>query len=80
MPLWVREPRPTDGVPEAFVDSFTQFATANEGKLRQALIATCGGELGREEQSMRWPTGGSTGSGSGKWTTRWATSMSLVET
>ena len=31
-----------------YVDSFTQFATANEGKLRQALIATCGGQLGRE--------------------------------
>ena len=30
------------------VDSFTQFATANEAKLRHALIATCGGEVGRE--------------------------------
>ena len=29
------------------VDSFTQFATANEAKLRHALIAACGGERGR---------------------------------
>ena len=31
-----------------YVDSFTQFAVANEGKLRLALIAACGGERGRE--------------------------------
>lgn len=30
------------------VDSFTHFATANEARLRHALIATCGGEAGRE--------------------------------
>ncbi len=30
------------------VDSFTQFAVANEAKLRHALIAACGGERGRE--------------------------------
>jgi DNA-directed RNA polymerase specialized sigma24 family protein len=30
------------------VDSFTQFAIANEAKLRHALIAACGGERGRE--------------------------------
>jgi DNA-directed RNA polymerase specialized sigma24 family protein len=30
------------------VDSFTQFVVANESKLRQALIAACGGEVGRE--------------------------------
>jgi RNA polymerase sigma factor (sigma-70 family) len=30
------------------VDTFTQFAVANEAKLRQALIAACGGERGRE--------------------------------
>jgi DNA-directed RNA polymerase specialized sigma24 family protein len=30
------------------VDSFTQFAAANEAKLRHALIAACGGERGRE--------------------------------
>jgi DNA-directed RNA polymerase specialized sigma24 family protein len=30
------------------VDSFTQFAVANEARLRHALIATCGGEVGRE--------------------------------
>lgn len=31
-----------------YVDSFTQFAVANERKLRLALIAACGGERGRE--------------------------------
>jgi RNA polymerase sigma factor (sigma-70 family) len=31
-----------------YVDSFTEFAVANEGKLRHALIAACGGERGRE--------------------------------
>ena len=30
------------------VDSFTEFATANEARLRHALIATCGGQAGRE--------------------------------
>jgi DNA-directed RNA polymerase specialized sigma24 family protein len=30
------------------VDSFTRFVVANESKLRHALIATCGGEVGRE--------------------------------
>ncbi len=30
------------------VDSFTQFVVANEARLRHALIATCGGEAGRE--------------------------------
>jgi RNA polymerase sigma factor (sigma-70 family) len=30
------------------VDSFTHFAMENEARLRQALMATCGGELGRE--------------------------------
>lgn len=30
------------------VDSFTRFATANEAKLRQALTATCGSQMGRE--------------------------------
>jgi RNA polymerase sigma factor (sigma-70 family) len=30
------------------IDSFTQFAAANEARLRHALIATCGGEVGRE--------------------------------
>ena len=30
------------------VDSFTRFVVANESRLRHALIATCGGEAGRE--------------------------------
>jgi DNA-directed RNA polymerase specialized sigma24 family protein len=30
------------------VDSFTEFANANEARLRHALIASCGGEVGRE--------------------------------
>ncbi len=28
------------------VDSFTEFANANEARLRHALVATCGGEVG----------------------------------
>lgn len=34
------------GKPE--IDSFTQFVVTNESKLRQALMAKCGGEVGRE--------------------------------
>ena len=30
------------------VDSFTRFVVANESKLRHALIAACGGEVGGE--------------------------------
>ena len=30
------------------IDSFTRFVVANESKLRQALIAACGGAAGRE--------------------------------
>jgi DNA-directed RNA polymerase specialized sigma24 family protein len=33
---------------KAEVDSFTRFVVANEARLRHALIATCGGEAGRE--------------------------------
>lgn len=33
---------------EPEVDSFTRFMVAHEPKLRQALMATCGGEVGRE--------------------------------
>ena len=31
-----------------YVDSFTEFAVANEANLRHALIAACGGQNGRE--------------------------------
>ena len=38
-------------VPVSMVDEFTAFVTEHESRLRESLMAACGGEIGRERRN-----------------------------